>query len=199
VLSQLWLYKYYGNKRSLSENWNATKGYMELLTTTPPVYQGLGDWMATEHATPAMTAALFQRESFLAAANISAIIGEPAAEQDRWRSLAAQNLQKFNAQFLNTSSGVYRGPGRTDVTQCGQAAPLFMGAVPASSRALAVERLVESVAAANGLMMTGMFGVKYFLMSLSEAGHTDLAFAAITAEAMPSYGYMLANGSTTTW
>lgn len=36
-------------------------------------------------------------------------------------------------------------------------------------------------------------------MALSEAGHTDLAFASIMAETMPSYGYMLANGSTTTW
>ena len=195
--AQLWLYKYFGNKRTLEVNWNRTKQFMEFLTTAPPT--GLGDWMPTERPTPTMTAPLFQHECFLAAANISLILGEPAAEQTRWRALAGNALAGFTTKFLNHSTGVYRAPGRTDLTQCGQAAPIFMGIVPPASHALALARLVDSVTAADGHMMTGMFGVKWFLMALAETGNVDLAYAALTKTSFPSYGFMLANGSTTVW
>lgn len=51
-------------------------------------------------------------------------------------------------------------------------------------------------------MLVGMFGIKWFLMSLADAGETDLAYKSIATETYPSYGYMLNNNytnATTIW
>ena len=74
----LWLYKYYGDVQSLRVHWNATKRYIALLDTDPPgADRGLGDWMPVEKKQQAMTGEGFRREAYLAAANISAVLGEP--------------------------------------------------------------------------------------------------------------------------
>ena len=47
------------------------------------------------------------------------------------------------------------------MTQCGQALPLFMGMVPAPTKQQATAKLIESLHAANGNMVVGMFGIKW--------------------------------------
>lgn len=52
---------------------------------------------------------------------------------------------------------------------------------------------------ANGSMLVGMFGIKWFLMALSDNDHIDLAFASVMKKTFPSYGYMLESNATTIW
>ena len=187
----MWLHKYYGNTRALAQHWPQTKRFVELLMSNPRgVEAGLGDWMPVERPTPAMTGLAFVRETCLLAANISKIVGEPASAQAVYTDYAAATLANFTARFLNSSTGQYGAPGR-ELTQCGQALPLFMGMVPPRHKALAEAKLVESVAAAKGHMLVGMFGIKWFLLALADAGHTDLAYHAIATETYPSYGVTL--------
>ena len=50
--------------------------------------------------------------------------------------------------------------------------------------------------------MVGMFGVKWLLMALADQGGqegADLAFALVTQEGYPGYGYMLNQSATTFW
>ena len=77
-----------------------------------------------------------------------------------------------------------------------------MGMVPADGVQHAKAKLIESVTAANGNMLVGMFGIKWFLMALADLGETDLAYKSIATETYPSYGYMLSNNytnATTIW
>ncbi|KAJ9442470.1 hypothetical protein DIPPA_34104b, partial [Diplonema papillatum] len=51
-------------------------------------------------------------------------------------------------------------------------------------------------------LLTGMFGVKWVLQALSEAGHSDLAYEVVTQETYPSFNYMTVNPeveATTLW
>jgi hypothetical protein len=60
--------------------------------------------------------------------------------------------------------------------------------VPPASKAQTVTALVDTVTKANGSMLVGMFGIKWFLMALAEAGHVEEAFNSIATTTYPSYG-----------
>ena len=148
--SLMWLYKYYGNTQAMKTHWPQTKKFVDFLMSKPPgIEGGLGDWMPVEKSTPAMTGHAFVRETCLLAANISYIIGEPSSEQRRYTDYAEGTLGNFTKEFYNSSAGIYGAPGR-ELTQCGQALPLFMGMIPATTKKQATAKLIESVSAANG-------------------------------------------------
>ena len=55
-VTQLWLYKYYGDTDTMAEAFNATYDYIKLLDTNPPgVGHGLGDWMPVEGTSTTFT------------------------------------------------------------------------------------------------------------------------------------------------
>jgi hypothetical protein len=58
-----------------------------------------------------------------------------------------------------------------------QSMALFMGLAPEAMQGRAQQRLIESIATHNGHFMGGTFGVKWFLMALSDMGKNDLALA----------------------
>lgn len=195
----LWMYKYFGDISTVRKHWNATKAFIALLDTNPPgVDGGLGDWMPVEHSQTAMTGEGFRRESYLAAANISKLLGEPPEAQSKYLDKVKEIDANFTSRFLNVSSGVYAQPGK-EAIQCGQSMPLFMGMVPATSRDEVLNQLLGTVKAANGSMLVGMFGIKWFLMALAEAGHVDEAYESIATTTYPSYGFMLQSNATTIW
>ena len=48
-------------------------------------------------------------------------------------------------------------------------------------------------------MRTGMFCIKYLLMTLADEDKSDLALSLVDSHGYPSYGYMLDHGATTLW
>ena len=83
----------------------------------------------------------------------------------------------------------YAQSGR-NASQCGQSMPIFMDMVPPEQKQPAVNQLIETVKAANGSMLVGMFGIKWFLMALAENNAADLAYNSIATTTYPSYGYV---------
>jgi alpha-L-rhamnosidase len=50
-----------------------------------------------------------------------------------------------------------------------------------------------------GHLTTGIFGTKFMLQALTDAGRADVAFAIVNQSTFPGWGYMLENGATTLW
>ena len=58
---------------------------------------------------------------------------------------------------------------------------------------------MRDIAAHDGHLTTGIFGTKYLLAALSEAGRADVAYGIVNQRAFPGWGHMLERGATTLW
>ena len=231
-MTQLWLYKYYGDIQTMRDSFNQTRAYIELLDTNPPgIDSGLGDWMPAQSTEPAYTGPGFQRMSYLAFANITELLGMPALAT-KYRAKASSIGDAINAKFFNSSTGAYAtsGSGKLHASQCGQGMALFMDIVPETHRDSALAVMAENAknteymkagqsdsqkdpnghvynctdcGGGPGAHMTaGLFGIKWFLMSLADGGMNDLAYETITTPSYPGYKWMMHNSvdnATTIW
>jgi alpha-L-rhamnosidase len=84
-------------------------------------------------------------------------------------------------------------------TQTGYVLALHMNLVPPEQRAELAERLVKKIEANHGLLDTGFVGTPYLLEELTRTGHAKLAYDLLLSKAMPSWGYQIEHGATTTW
>jgi alpha-L-rhamnosidase len=81
-----------------------------------------------------------------------------------------------------------------------QAFPLLTGIVPPELRKGVMERLEQTIRVRNGGHLdTGMHGTYFVMRYLMEADRNDLVFEMTTKRDYPGWGYMLANGATTSW
>ena len=51
----------------------------------------------------------------------------------------------------------------------------------------------------HGLLGTGFVGTPYLLEELTKTGHSKLAYDLLLSKGMPSWGYLIDHGATTTW
>lgn len=188
--------------------------------------------MPVEGTSTAFTAPGFQRMSYLAFANISDILGkEQLALEYREKAAAiGESLNAKFLDHATGVYAVRTGPSgspssNNNATQCGQGMALFMDIVPAELREKALNVMADNARGASFLphacsgksfpstcsnatggpgphMTAGLFGIKWFLMSLADGGMNDLAHEVLTSESFPSFGWMMNNAfanATTIW
>lgn len=195
VHAAMWARKYHGNDRAVAAMYAPAAAFVDFLTTATngAIEYGLGDWMAIEDKCIELTGRGFQYSAYAEFANISAAIGN-ASGAAFWGAAAASAAAALNKQFLNATSGVYsyKYGSRWSGTQAAQAFPLFLGIVPAGpTMAAARGALAASVAARDGHLAVGAFGIKWLLMALVDAGLADTAWAVASAPDYPGFGFML--------
>ena len=85
-------------------------------------------------------------------------------------------------------------------TQTSYVLALHMNLVPDEIFARRLrERLVKKIEDNHGLLGTGFVGTPYLLEELTKTGHTKLAYDLLLSTGMPSWGYVIDHGATTTW
>lgn len=193
----LWqLRQYYGDQRPMAAQYAATKKWIALLQTNAPdgiLDNGIGDHESLIRPPRALTGTAFYYFNVKLFSQIARALGKPK-DAGAAESLAAQIRAAFNQKFLQSGTGCY-GPG----SQSCQAFALYDGLVPAGVRPLALNVLINDIAATNGHLTTGIFGTKYMLNVLSEAGRSDLCFEIANQRTFPGWGYMVERGATTLW
>src|SRR5690606_24013344 len=115
-------------------------------------------------------------------------------DQQRYSERARQITEAFNRAFLDASTGRYALG-----TQACQAFALYLDLVPPELREKAVEVLTADIARHKNHLTTGIFGTKFMLMALSDAGRPDLVAAIVAQRDFPGWGHMLERGATTLW
>jgi alpha-L-rhamnosidase len=84
-------------------------------------------------------------------------------------------------------------------TQTSYVLALHMNLLPDEMRSQAAGRLVKKIEDNHGLLGTGFVGTPYILEELTKTGHTKLAYDLLLSKGMPSWGYVIDHGGTTTW
>ena len=196
-LTQLQLYKYYGDERIIEQQYATSKRWFDLVASKTEDYiikSGLSDHEALERApAPQMVTPLYC-ESARMIAKMAKILGKEQQAQ-YYTDLAEKIKAAYLKRFLEPGTGVF-SPG----TQAAQAFALFLDMTPQSEREAAVQHLVEDITAKrNGHLSTGIFGTRYALDVLSCEGHGQVVYDVVNRRDFPGWGYMLANGATTLW
>ena len=193
----LWeLYKYYGDKRLLDEQFAAAKGWIALLNERANegiLDNGISDHESLVPKPRALTGTAFYHLNTKLYERIARVLGE-TTEADKAAQQAEKIKHAFNARFLK------RGTGRYDSgSQACQAFALYFGLVPKEEKQNALNLLVRDVEAHGNHLTTGIFGTRFILEVLAENGRNDVAYTLVNQRTFPGWGWMLENGATTLW
>lgn len=191
------LYRYHGDRRLMEEQYETARRWLLLVAGQNPsgvIRNGLGDHesLVSKAVPPLVTPMYYQSATMLA--DMAKVLGR-AEDVARFLELSERIKSAYQGEFLDVKTGV-AGPG----TQSSQTFALYSGLVPDAARPMAVDRLLEDIRDKhNGHLSTGIFGTKFLLSELSEAGHSGTAYGIVNQPDMPGWRWMLANGATTLW
>ncbi len=191
------LHDYYGDRRILSEQFDAARKWIDFLSTNA-AKDFIVDTCISDHESidPKPEAVTATAHYYQAAKMISEIAGylDRKDEQKKYSTLADKIATAFVARFIDAE-------GKVDIgTQGAQSVGLYFNLVPKESRTRALDRLIsEIVNNHKGHLATGIFATQYMLDQLTRNGRADVAFDIVNQATFPGWGWMLENGATTLW
>jgi len=192
-------YAHYGDRRFLSEHFDAMKRYVDYLGVQAgdhilPKYW-IGDWGTIvpgwrEGEPVSVATAFYYYDSALLAKAARVLDRRPDAE--KYTALAAEIKSAFNRRFFNPKTSQYE-PG----TLFSNAFPLFLGlAEPADQPALWRSILLD-LERRQGHFNVGVLGAKYLIDALTQSGRAEVAYQLVNQTGYPSWAQMLEGGRTT--
>lgn len=190
------LRQYYGEQRLVAEQYEATKRWIALLharAVADILDNGISDHESLAPKPRALTGTVFYYFNVKLFAQLAKSLGH-ADDATEAEARAERIKTAFNRKCLQPGTGRYDA-----ATQASQAFALYHGLVPLDEQARALDVLVRDIAAHDGHLTTGIFGTKYMLAALSDAGRGDVACGIVNQRTFPGWGYMLERGATTLW
>ncbi|MDP9081875.1 MAG: glycoside hydrolase family 78 protein [Bacteroidota bacterium] len=189
------LYMFYGDSKTLGDNYDAIKRYVNHIADLYPTgltSWGLGDWVPVKSKTPVeFTSTAYYFTDVTVLAKAAKLFGR-TEDQKKYEALALKIKDAFNAKYLNASTGVYDQGYQTELS-----VPLFWGLVPDGLKAKVAANLAERVKQDNNHLDVGILGAKAILSALSDNGYADVAYSIASQETFPSWGWWIARGATT--
>ena len=190
------LRQYYGEQRPMVAQYAATKKWIGFLETNAQdgiLDNGIGDHESIERPPRAFSGTAFYSLNVSLFVQMARALGN--ADDARAAELLGEKIKAaFNQKFLQPGTGRY-----ASAFQSCQAFALYNGLVPDDERSLALNVLAQNIAAHENHLTTGIFGTKFLLNVLSDAGRADLAFDIANQKTFPGWGYMIDRGATTLW
>ncbi len=212
VLIPYWMYHYYDDTQILTEHYPAMKRYLQYLqnlakTDSKPeepfvindfdgYWYSLGEWCAPgERDDPnhAVVNTFYYYYNVKLMAEMAKILGH-TNDVRQFLALSDTIRQAFNHRFFNPETLRY---GTDSTYQTYQLLALHGDLVPAEHREGVLQTIVDDINQRNGHLHTGIIGTKYLWPVLTAGGYGELAFVTATKRTYPSYGYWIANNSTT--
>jgi len=195
---QLELYRYYGDRRILEEQYDIARRWFELVIKRTPdhiITRGLSDHEGLERApAPVMVTPLYC-ETARIMSQIAGILGRDDDER-RYSELASRIKSAYTDRFIDADTGKV-GPG----TQASQTFALALGMIDdEDTYRKALQFLLDDIKNNHhGHLSTGIFATRLMLGLLSETGYASVAYGIVNQKDFPGWGYMLENGATTLW
>jgi alpha-L-rhamnosidase len=200
-------YLHYGDLELLRNNFEGMKGYVRyMLTWTdkegimfsqapdrsyPNRWINLGDWVAPGKMPPdEMVHTFYLWRCSKLTAMAARALGQTQDEAE-YNALAEKTRKAFMKKFYDASQGTYGPYG-------GNIFALKMG-VPEDEKKSVLNALESDIHSHDDHLDTGIFGTQFFFEVLSENGLNNLAYNVMNQRTMPSYGWWLDQGATTTW
>ena len=168
-------------------------------------YSHYGDWAAPayacesmENAKSAVTPGTFMSTGYsyyncVLLAEFARLLGDAAAEA-KYLALAGNIKTAMLDKWYDRGKKQFA----TGSMAC-QAFALWLGLPPEADRRAIADGLSDQLRASGYRFTTGNLCTKYLLDVLADYGHVDDAYALVTREEYPSWGWMLQNEATTVW
>lgn len=210
-----------GDTLVVDENWQAMRKYVDGIDARNP--DGIwhkdsgtpfGDWLSLEGRTKEdIVATAYWAYDVDMMRQMAHATGR-AEEDEHYAQLEAKIREAFQKKFVEKGAyipGADNGPNPFgDInnpnakatggdTQTGYVLALHMNLLPQDMRSAAADRLVKKIEENHGLLNTGFVGTPYLLEELTRARHEKLAYNVLLNTGMPSWGYVVEHGGTTTW
>lgn len=194
------IYKQYGNKQILEENYVTMCNWMDYLLSTSKNFvrdeSWTGDWLPVNEAkTPiAVTDTAFCAYTAKIISEISVILGRPEEETAYYDSLYNSYRQAWQSNFLE-SDGITTKSG----TQTSYVLGLKFGLFDEENREAAANKLVKNIIGQNNHLTTGFLGLSYLNPVLTDYGYPGTAYDLMEQTTYPSWLYSVTTGSTSIW
>lgn len=202
VLNPWLVYRHYGDRRLLEEQYDVAKRYVDYLASKANGHilsHGLGDWYdigpkgpgVSQLTSLGLTATAIYYADLVALRETAALLNR-ADDATRFAALADEARDAFNAKLYDPKTGVYdRG------SQTAFAMPLVIGLVAEENRKSVLDMLVANIRQNGNRVTAGDIGFHYVVQALSEGGRSDVMYDMLSRTDGPSYGYQLKQGATT--
>lgn len=209
VLVPLWLYRYRGDSRVVSEHFEGIARYVrfEYARSNRGIARTtLGDWVspetspaggnAPEDAGVSATAYLY---AMLRATAEMARLQQREEDSAEFEQLAAEVKSAFEREFWHAETAEYRGNGDSEYRQTHNLLAVALGLVADSDRQRVVDGIARDVRSRGGALTTGALGTKFLLPVLTAFGHGDVAIDVAERTEFPGWGHWISLGATTLW
>ncbi|MDE3166613.1 MAG: alpha-L-rhamnosidase N-terminal domain-containing protein, partial [Acidobacteriota bacterium] len=212
------MYLQYGDREVLETNYPMIRKWLAYLTSetsgdllldhkshamTMQTWNFLGDWLTPKGSFrgtspdpgPAqMINSVHYLYQLQLASRIADVLGKEG-DAAAYNTRAAAVAKAIHQRFYNAAEGVY-----SNGDSVLQAFPLMTGVVPPELRRSVMDKLEKVIRVRNGGHLdTGMHGTYFLMKYLWENDRDDLVFLMTNQPDYPGWGYMLANGATTSW
>jgi alpha-L-rhamnosidase len=209
-----------GDTRVIEQNWEGMEKYLAAIAVGNPDHlwkknYGIpfGDWLAPEGPTPEdLIATAYWAYDVDLMRQMAHATAKKEAEA-RYAALFNEIRSAFQKAYVREDGFVGAvQPGSSfdpDAekhmskepmdTQTTYVLALHMNLLPDAQRPLAGKRLVDLIARNNWRLGTGFLGTPYLLESLTNTGHSDVAYRLLLNTEYPSWGYLVDKGATTMW
>ncbi|KAI8287260.1 hypothetical protein K4K60_012685 [Colletotrichum sp. SAR11_57] len=206
------LYRYYGDTRVLSENYDIMVAYMDYLgrRATDSVIEGVGlsDWGAGDGKTPTVPIGLTNTFGYHQAATAMKQIAlwlSNSEEAQEWEELANSIGEAFhNKWFIDDTTGTTSQAYYSGNIQASNALALDLGVVPEEYQDLVFESLLTLIENTTFYPTVGEIAFPSLLRVLEGRGRSDVIFKMLTApglssSGLASYSYSIELGATSLW
>jgi len=189
------LYRYYGDKKLIEEQYETTLRLIEFIREHAPDHiltTGISDHATIAPKPEGVTATAFYYHHVKLLAEFAGILGK-TEDQEKYSRLAEDIKLAFIAGFVKN--------GRVDIaTQGAQVFALYYDLLPEDQKLTAVDVLAGNIMEENkGHLSTGIFSTKMMYDVLRMYDRNELGYTITGQEDYPGYGYMIRNGGTTIW
>lgn len=196
VLIPYWMYRYYGCRAVVEDNWDLMCAWVEHEAADARGYiitRGLGDWCPpggndrpTRIPVPESSTQMFY-EICIRMSELSDELGLPG--KARFKELAVKIKDAYIQAFWLPDVHRYSTQG-----SCGVA--LETGLYPDGERENLVNALLKLIQDEDSAMTTGIYGNKYLIPALCDEGQGDVAMQLLFGRDHVSFGTMMDDGAT---
>jgi alpha-L-rhamnosidase len=195
-LLQLNLYRYYGDRRTLENQYAVSRRWLGLVQKLYPdfiVKEGLSDHESLNKTPPEELVTPFYFYSAHLLSKMAEIL-KRSADKKEYENLRAIIKSAYLDKFWQPDSGYF-----APCTQTSQTFALYLGLVPEGNKDKALVCLEKLIEEKLGHLTTGIFGTPFLLDVLCRHGLSDVAYRIVNKRSFPSWGHMLEQGATTLW
>lgn len=201
IMLPWYMYKWYGDKRPIIENYDNMKKYVNYLSSKANnhiISHGLGDWFDLGPLSPgisqltsiAATATATYYHNICTMKKMAQLMNNKEDEQ-YFSELATKVSQSYNKHFFNPVSKQY-----DTGSQSANAMAVYMGLVNPKDKEAVIQNILADLKNRNYAQTSGEIGFRFLLDVLDQAGESETIFRMNNRDDVPGYGYQLAKGAT---